>query len=68
VPNEVRGEEIQQWMGANGVKPEDIAILDDDSDMGDLTPRLVQTTFQYGLLDEHVEWAIRLLKGSNDAT
>jgi hypothetical protein len=63
LPGEVRGEEIQQWMNANGVKAEDIVILDDDSDMGDLMPRLVKTTFQYGLLDEHVEQAIEVLNG-----
>ncbi len=60
-----RGPQIRAWLdetkelGRWEVKS--FVILDDDSDMGDLMPRLVQTSFQHGLQDEHVEAAIAML-------
>ena len=57
-----RGHEIQRWVDENAtVGP--VVILDDDSDMAHLTPRLVKTSMEHGLLDEHVARAIELLKG-----
>lgn len=57
-----RGHEIQAWLDANpGV--ESFAILDDDADMVHLKHRLVQTHFETGLLDEHVERVVVMLCG-----
>lgn len=55
-----RGAEIRGWMKANNVLEEDIVILDDDTDMLDLGDRLVKTSMETGLLDCHVEQALRL--------
>ena len=57
-----RGEEIKTWMDAHGVKDEEIVILDDDADMDALLPRLVQTTWQFGLKPEHAQRVIEMLK------
>lgn len=56
-----RGEEIQAWLDAQEVKPEKFVILDDDHDIGQ-KDRLVQTDCRTGLLDEHVEQALSLLR------
>ena len=61
---EARGQEIQAWLdGAPryGIEVEQFVILDDDSDMAHLADRLVKTSFETGLLDEHVERAVRML-------
>jgi len=59
-----RGSQIQQWLDIH-IRDHvgSFIILDDDSDMDHLTPRLVKTTFEDGLLDSHVEQAIALLMG-----
>jgi hypothetical protein len=59
-----RGQEIQAWIDewSSVYKLESYVILDDDSDMGPLSSRLVQTTMSEGLLDEHVDRAIQMLK------
>jgi len=44
-----RGAEIQAWLDANPC--ERFAIVDDDSDMGPLLPKLVTTSTDYGLTD-----------------
>ena len=55
-----RGDEIQEYLdGHPGVTR--FAIVDDDSDMLHLIPRLVKTTWEEGLLDDHVEKLIRML-------
>lgn len=55
-----RGDEIQQWLDEHpGV--DRFVILDDSSDMGHLLPRLVQSTWEHGFLEEHVAAALRLL-------
>jgi hypothetical protein len=60
LPHRVRGHEIQAWLDAHpGVTA--YAILDDNSDMAHLLPRLVQTSFDTGLQDEHVETVVRML-------
>jgi hypothetical protein len=55
-----RGDEIADWLQQH---PEvtHFVILDDDSDMGALAPHLVKTSFQTGLLPEHVEQAVEIL-------
>jgi hypothetical protein len=58
--NRIRGDEIQLWLDNN--KVDNFVIIDDDSDMGDLKDRLVQTSFKYGLCEEHVEKCVNLLK------
>ncbi len=56
-----RGIEIQTWIDAQDVKPERFAIIDDDRDMAHLSDRLVKTTWELGMLDEHVERCVELL-------
>lgn len=60
--NGCRGDEIQEWLSEH---PEvsSFVILDDNSDMGDVIDKLVQTSFKRGLQKEHVERAIKLLEG-----
>lgn len=60
-----RGLEIQDWMDAQPeeISAQQIAILDDDSDMEHLIDRLVKTTWEHGLQDEHVERCVDLLCG-----
>jgi len=63
-----RGLEIQWWLrtychklGQPGIVWDDIsvAILDDDSDMGDLLPLLTQTRFQTGLTEFEVPFFLQ---------
>jgi len=59
-----RGIEIQNWLVAEenlSDEPRRIVILDDDRDMGPLLPHLVKTTWQDGLLAEHVPAALKIL-------
>lgn len=56
----IRGHEIQAWMDEHGVTAEQIVILDDDSDMVHLLPRLVQTANTEGLTGAEVERALGL--------
>ncbi len=56
----VRCEEIKTWLAAHP-EVERFVILDKEADMGDLSPRLVKTTWNDGLLDEHVDRAIAML-------
>ncbi len=55
-----RGYEIKAWLDDHpGV--ERFAIVDDDSDMGPLIDRLVKTSMERGILDEHVERLVAML-------
>ena len=60
-----RGDEIQHWLdsvtNASIAKELKFVILDDNSDMGHLKERLILTTWQQGLLKEHVDRAIAML-------
>ena len=60
---ERRGIEIQTWLDMLGPRhqPDSFVILDDDGDMAHLMPRLVQTHFDDGLTEVHVEKAMELL-------
>jgi len=65
-----RGIEIQDWLDKHAGREQlgehavtrRIVILDDDRDMGPLLPWLVQTTWQSGLLDDHVPLALKILQ------
>jgi hypothetical protein len=58
-----RGDEIAWYMKEHNIEESDIVILDDDTDMGALRSRLVQTHFMYGgLTEEKRDEAIIRLK------
>ena len=59
-PDIIRGMEIRAWLDLH---PDirKFVILDEDSDMGNLTPHLVQTTFEWGLTEEHIDKAVKIL-------
>ncbi len=56
-----RGLEIQAWLESDRSLQDKFCILDDDSDMGPMMPFLVKTTWEDGLLDEHVDLVLKLL-------
>jgi len=56
-----RGKEIQAWLDLAGSDVESFVILDDSDDMVHLSHRLVQTSFEEGLQDEHVKRAVGML-------
>lgn len=61
--DKTRGEEIQQWLDENERYPvESFVILDDDSDMGQLMPRLVKSTFTDGFTSAHIAEAVEKLR------
>jgi hypothetical protein len=64
INNQIRGVQIAEFLEsytrARG-PVESFVILDDDSDMGPLKHRLVQTSFNDGLTDVHVERAVEML-------
>lgn len=55
-----RGNEIAQWLNTNG-PIEGFVIIDDDSDMVHLSHKLVQTQFEFGLVDSDVPKAVEVL-------
>lgn len=61
----IRGVEIQRFLDQYHWPVERFVILDDDDDMGDLLPHLVQTSFEGdgGITDEVRDRAIELLNG-----
>lgn len=59
-----RGQDIQGWMDDQPILSTRYAIVDDDSDMEHLMDKLVKTSFQHGLLDEHVERLVAMLNGA----
>lgn len=62
-----RGNEIQEWMDENGT-PERFVILDDDSDMLHLKPRLIKTESFVGLTEEIAKLAIAALNAHVEAS
>jgi hypothetical protein len=56
-----RGGEIRAWIDSCPEVPSAIVILDDFEEMADLSPCLVRTSFEEGLLEEHVEAALHIL-------
>jgi len=59
-----RGTEIQAWLEDNEV--DNFVILDDDSDMDHLTPKLVHTSWLTGLQTKHVDMCISKLGNTNE--
>lgn len=57
----IRGREIGVWLSTYKMSISSFVILDDDSDMEDLMPRLVQTSMKGGLRRCHSDMAIQLL-------
>jgi hypothetical protein len=55
-----RGAEIAEWLEAH-TDVTAFAIIDDDSDMGPLADRLIQTNFRAGIQRKHVEWLVHML-------
>jgi hypothetical protein len=62
IHNVIRGEEIKAWLNNNSVTT--FAIVDDDADMGDLMPNLVQTDVQVGIQDKDILKIIKLLSAT----
>ena len=62
-PDGIRGREIQAFLDEHGLAPDECVILDDDADMEDLMPRLIQTSFETGLTPEDARAATDLLTG-----
>ena len=59
---EARGNEIELWLREHDIV-ESLVILDDDSDMAHLLPRLVQTDIESGLTEKDADKAIQMLRG-----
>ena len=58
-----RGEEIAEWLDRHP-EVERYAIVDDENDMlQEQLPFFVQTTFDTGMLDEHADRLVHILKG-----
>jgi hypothetical protein len=57
-----RGDEIRAWIRTLDapVHNDDIVIVDDDSDMGELMPRLFQTDAAFGLREHHVDQVVAM--------
>jgi hypothetical protein len=60
-PSKTRGFEIEGWLQTCAAT--NFVILDDDTDMGALLPRLVKTSFKTGLTEADADKAIALLLG-----
>jgi hypothetical protein len=59
-----RGWQIQEWLDTNYIMMREFhnfIIIDDGEDMVHLKPHLIQTNYQHGLQDIHVERAITYL-------
>lgn len=57
-----RGGEINQWLVEHPhIRVTKFAIVDDSSDMGPLSDRLVQTTWAKGMQDEHADCLVEML-------
>ena len=62
----VRGMEIQKWLDDTNEEIESFVILDDDCDMAHLSDKLVKTTWETGLQEEHAMLAIEILNKGMD--
>lgn len=63
-----RGDEIQLWLRDNSNFIENFIILDDDTNMGDLTSNLVHVNGAHGISEENVAEAINKLNGVRNET
>lgn len=59
--NEIRGNEIAEYIANASHNITNFVILDDDKDMGELVSHLIQTDHKWGLTDEKCEEAIKSL-------
>jgi len=57
-----RGHEIRAWL-ANNSGVESFIVFDDNGDMATVHDRFIQTDFDSGLQDHHVDKAIKMLNG-----
>jgi len=57
----IRGDEIQEYLDGLDVMPESFVIIDDTSDMNQMRTSLVQTTWEKGFRQNHLDWALRIL-------
>jgi hypothetical protein len=62
LPGKIRGNEIDQWFTDTDLDVSKYVIIDDDSDMGDMTKYLVQTHYGVGLSWVEIEKVLELLK------
>lgn len=62
--DDIRGKEIARWILDCPREIDNFVILDDDKDMGTFMDRLVQTTFEHGLQQEHVDKIKSMLEGT----
>ena len=60
--NRVRGQEIQVWIDKNKERINNFVIIDDDTDMGNLSRYLVKTNSKVGLTRDDAEKAIKILR------
>jgi hypothetical protein len=62
-PSRYRAHEIRKWLEETSLKVESFVAIDDDSfDMVEVADRLVKTSCLTGLLDEHIERAVEILR------
>jgi len=57
----IRGKQIERWLENYPEEVEAFVILDDDSDMGNFSGKLVRTDSDIGLTDLDVEKALKIL-------
>lgn len=57
--DKTRGQEIAMWL--EQVPVDSFVIFDDDDDMEPVQDHLIQTTFEQGLLQEHIDKAKEML-------
>jgi len=66
--SQIRGVEIQAWIDDNkNLEIGNFAIIDDDSDMGNLKHKLIRTKFDYGLTYVEAVKCIEMLNGNDDS-
>lgn len=58
----IRGMEIKEWL-QDHPNTTSFVILDDNSDMGQFINKLIQTSFNHGLQQNHIAKAIKILNG-----
>lgn len=65
-----RGDEIHEYLQIQRQLHDHVefVILDDDSDMGQYVDRLVQTSTQYGLTQEHVDKVVAMFAAQTPTT
>lgn len=63
IPGTPRGFEIESWIAARKARIDRVCILDDESDMDRMQRYLVQTSWDQGIQDIHVNAVIQMLNG-----